>query len=167
MPIPVLPLVIGGAGAALLFAGASEKKAAPGSAPSGPSATPTTQTTSGDGGGASAPSHADLVNTTAAPSSAGSGSSGEVNTNVRGLNDIINAAGEGLTPPTNASFADTYDPWAPTPGASLDKKKVAGYTEPTTGTTGALGALTDIGLTSGKAAADAFSAWGPAFGAIW
>jgi hypothetical protein len=155
MPIPVIPVVAGGALAALVWAGSKEGK--PAAAPSsdggsasaapGTSATPTQAATGGDNGGAQYPSHADV-----------SAPTGEVNLNVG--NHGTTGSGFLTAPPPP-------DPWAPSAGPSLNVEATKAYVEPTTGTTGALGAVVGIGGMTTKAIGDAFGTWGEHFGAIW
>jgi len=162
MAIPVVPLVLGGGFAALLLAGG--KKTTPGVAPAsaGVSATPTTQSTGGENGGAQVPSHSDV-----------DASDGEVNTNVGSRGEVNQGY---LTAPTAPSAPGTSG----SPSTASGVEGLAGgfasgyeaggdsWANPTAPSgSGALGQIGVVGGMTTRAVSDTFKTWGEAFGAIW
>lgn len=160
MSIPLI--VVGAAGAALLFAGSKEKKDA-GALPA-VNATPTTQSTGGEGGGAQAPSHAgseatNTVSETPASSFAGATVSADSVVNTLGGKP---ASSGGTTSPGQEFGAD---PWADasasaTPTTTVNPHKVKTGAD-------ALGAVTQIGGVVGKAAAQSFQLAAESLGGLW
>jgi hypothetical protein len=154
MPIPLIPIVIGTAGAALLFAG--KKPSAPVAPSAGGVATPTTQSTGGTSGGAQSPSHADMEQVTDT-------GGGEMNLQVGGESASVLAgeltAPEPMLAPAPAPVVlneDGYrirgsDP-APTPTP----------VEPVLATI-----FTPVATAGAKAISDSFSSFGPLVGLVW
>lgn len=165
MSIPLI--VVGAAGAALLFAGSKEKSAQP--LPT-QNATPTTQSTGGEAGGAQAPSHAgseatnsvsDLPDRTLPELSGGGALSlgGKPNPSFGGAT----ASGDVGSGSTGQEFGS--DPWADaaadaSPTTTVDPHKVKTGSD-------ALSAVTKIGEVTAKAAAQSFATAANALGAIW
>jgi hypothetical protein len=156
MPLPVVPLVAGGALAALLFAGKKEKDSS--STVSGPSATPTQASTGGANGGATVPSHADVTASAAPQPCSGPDCGGDTGKSAAGTagSETAPIAMEPMflgphLPQDGIAPVVMADPWAPSAGPS-----VVGPLKPT--------ALTD---TTKKVAAESFAVVGTFLGQIW
>lgn len=159
-----IPIIAAGVGlAALVFAGSKEAKApsadgggASAGKPGGISVAPAQSSTSGPKGGATVPSHSDM-----------GAAGGEVNSDRNADGSVNN--GMIVAPATDpvGPSPPSGDLWAPTPGPSLDAKKVKNYVEPHTGTTGALGTIVGIGGMTAQGIGQSFAAWGESMGAIW
>ena len=164
MPVPVLPLLIGAGGAALLFAGRKEAAAAAAKPTDAVSATPTQQTTGAPSGGASSPSHADMVNT--------AGDSPQVDGQTTGPatpSDLVEAFESGYTSTGGGSSSGITvgkgeaPSWGSGDGSpSIDTTKINQYPG------GALGAIANIAGLTGAAVADTFEEiYGSSVGAVW
>jgi hypothetical protein len=148
MSIPLI--IVGAAGAALLFAGSKDKDT--GVASQGASATPSNQSTGGADGGPQAPSHAGSEATNTVSDIQGAP------TDVR---QTANAGNPQVQPGDVAPDDSAIeDPWAQSSTPSVDTTKVQTDVD-------ALKAVTQIGAVTGKAAAQSFTVVADALGAIW
>lgn len=163
MPIPLIPLLVVAGGGALLLAGDKKPYYEPGkdpskfTAPTPVSATPTTQSTGGEAGGAQAPSHADIENTTkdTKPGPGGFYTPGGGFMVGPPVPDPGPGAGGSQI---NGGGAASIDPWQPSSGPSIPSTMTPVDITTATGNVAEAGA---------KAAGQAFSAWGDVFGAVW
>lgn len=166
MPLPLVPIVAGGALAALLFAGSKEKGAAPAPSAGSTSASPTQASTGGADGGAQVPSHSDTgaaqASETQAPSETVPGQDttgaalGPVTADVSGITDggTISVISTAVAPGT------TKAPTAPTSSDGVSTAgKIAGASLGSS-----FGSIADA---TSKTVSGAFEVWGQSFGAIW